>query len=156
MYGLGGVVLGAIAARVLAMLWVAVTPYKYALHWGVNEDYRGVPQGYAAAVWLELISECNHRVKGLQCEIIVNSDETLIALPHIREQYTDFNSGLIERDHVQRVGYPIEFRAGETWFRGPLPPGTYKVKWTSLTRKGGKRVTIAKQKLVITPELLGP
>jgi hypothetical protein len=147
MYGLGGVVIGAVAARLLAVLWVLVTPYKYTLHWNVDEDYRGVQQGYSPAVWLQLISECNHRVNGLQCEIIRPGGESVVARPHIRKEYTDFNSGLVERDHVLQVGYLTDIPA--------LPTGTYKVKWTSLTRNGTKRVTIAKSKIVVTPELLG-
>jgi hypothetical protein len=158
MYGLGGLWLGWVATVLALSAVVTFTPYRYTLHWYCQEDYRGVQQSgtVAPAVVLELVSECDHRVNGLQCEIIRRGGEPVIALPHVRQQFSDFNSGLIGTGQPLSVNYPGEFRVGEVWFNGDLAPDTYEVRWTSLVHNGEKRVIVAKQKLVIIPELLGP
>lgn len=154
MYGLGGLWLGWVAAALVVLAVIVFTPYKYSLHWFCDAKYRGKPQGYAASIVLELVSECDHVIHDLQCEIVVPGDVSLISSPRIRS--TNTSTGVVGVGGVLEARYPIDFRRGTDVSGVALTDGTYKVRWTSLVHKGSKRVTIAKQSLVITPELLDP
>lgn len=146
-YVVTGYFIGYVVLTLLAALIVLLPPVRHRLHWTCKAQTTGLTQGYVPATYLRLTSECVHQVNGLECEVTSPEGMVAIARPVIANRS---NNGRILRGSDVVVGHQTDFpELGNQ--PGKPAPGKYKMRWTSETRNGKKRVTLCKGTWRVTP-----